>query len=67
MRKKIIKILLIILLLITLIMLYSRYIATSGLKTKEIVISNQNINKDFDGLKIVHFSDLHYKRIITKE
>ena len=67
MRNKIIKILLIILLLITLIMLYSRYIATSGLKTKEIVISNQNINKDFDGLKIVHFSDLHYKRIITKE
>lgn len=66
MIKKIIKILLIIIIVISLIVLYSRYIATKGLKTNEIVINNQNINEDFDGLKVVHFSDLHYKRIITK-
>jgi len=67
MIKKIIKTLLIIIIILVLIILYSRYIATKGLKTKEITISNQNINEDFDGLKIVHFSDLHYKRIITKK
>jgi len=67
MRKKIIKYLLIITLFLTLILIYSRYIATTGLVTKEIVINNQNIDKDFDGLKVVHFSDLHYKRIITKK
>lgn len=67
MIKKIIKIILIIAIIISLIVLYSRYIATTGLKTNEIVINNQNINEDFDGLKVVHFSDLHYKRIITKK
>ena len=47
--------------------LYSRYIATSGLITNEIVINDSNIPTSYDGLKIVHFSDLHYTRIITKE
>lgn len=67
MIKKILKIIVSLFLIITLLILYSRYIATSGLKTKEITLNNQNINTDFDGLKIVHFSDLHYKRIITKK
>ena len=47
--------------------LYSRYIATSGLITNEIVINNNNVPTSYDGLKIVHFSDLHYTRVITKE
>lgn len=67
MIKKILKVLSIIILIITIIVVYSRYIATTGLITKEIKLDNQNINSDFDGLKIVHFSDLHYKRIITKK
>lgn len=67
MIKKIFKILSLLMIIIILIILYSRYIATTGLITKEITINNQNIPKDFDGLKIVHFSDLHYKRIITKK
>lgn len=67
MIKKILKTILVITLLITGIILYSRYIATSGLVTKEISLSNQNIANDFDGLKVIHFSDLHYKRIITKK
>jgi len=67
MIKKTLKILSIITLIITILVVYSRYIATTGLITKEIKLDNQNINSDFDGLKIVHFSDLHYKRIITKK
>ena len=67
MIKKIIKTILIIIIFLILTILYSRYIATTGLNTKEISLNNQKINKDFDGLKIVHFSDLHYKRIITKK
>ena len=67
MIKKIIKIVLSIIIIITLTLLYSRYIGTRGLKTNEIALTNKLISKDFDGLKIVHFSDLHYKRIITKK
>ena len=67
MIKKIFKIIAIIIIISSLIITYSRYIATSGLITKETTITDNNINEDFDGLKIVHFSDLHYKRIITKK
>ena len=67
MIKKVLKILSIIFIIIILIIIYSRYIATIGLVTKETTITDNNISEDFDGLKIVHFSDLHYKRIITKK
>ena len=67
MIKKILKFLACFIILFSLVILYSRYIATIGLKTNEITLDNQNIPSDFDGLKIVHFSDLHYKRIITKK
>jgi len=67
MIKKILKFLSTIFIIGVLIVFYSRYIATTGLVTKEITIANQNIPNDFDGLKVVHFSDLHYKRIITKK
>lgn len=48
------------------ILLYSRYVATSGLITKEYVIDD-NIASSYDGLKIVHFSDLHYGRLISND
>ena len=65
--KKFLKILLILILIITLTLLYSRYIGTSGLITKEYTIETKNIGKSFDGLKIVHFSDLHYLRLTNKD
>lgn len=65
--KKFLKILLILILIITLTLLYSRYIGTSGLITKEYTIEAKNIGKSFDGLKIVHFSDLHYLRLTNKD
>lgn len=61
--KKFIKILLILALVITLIMLYARYMGTNGLITKEYKIETSEIPESFDGLKVVHFSDLHYLRV----
>ena len=51
-------ILLIFLILGTL--LYSRFIATSGLITKEYLVVNKNVPDSFYGLKIAHLSDIHY-------
>lgn len=64
--KRFLAITFIILLSIFGILLYSRYVATSGLITKEYVITT-DIADSYDGFKIVHFSDLHYGRIITDQ
>lgn len=64
--KKAINFLLIIILFLTLIIIYARYEGTRGLITKEYTL-NTNIEDSFNGLKIVHFSDLHYLRLINKE
>ena len=63
--KKILYIIMFIMIFLILILFYSRYIGTTGLITHEIVINNSNLDSDFDGLKIVHFSDIHYTRVIT--
>jgi len=65
--KKLIKFLLILVLIITLTLLSARYIGTRGLITKEYKIETKEIPSSFDGLKIVHFSDLHYLRITNTE
>ena len=64
--KKLIRFLLIIILILSLLIIYARYGGTRGLITKEYQIET-TIDDSFDGLKIVHFSDLHYLRIINKE
>ena len=64
--KKFIRFLLIIVLVISLTIVYARYGGTRGLITKEYKIET-NIDNSFDGLKIVHFSDLHYLRITNQE
>lgn len=65
--KKFLKILLILILIIIITLLYSRYIGTSGLVTKEYKIETTDISDTFDGLKVVHFSDLHYLRVTNKD
>lgn len=52
--------LLIGLLIIIVLALWSRYVSTTGLIVKEYPIKTTNLSNDYDGLKIVHFSDLHY-------
>ena len=62
--KKVIKIIVVLLLLSISLILYSRYLATSGLKVKEYKVVNDKITDGLYGLKIVHISDIHYGRIV---
>jgi len=50
-----------------LLLLYSRYIGTRGLKVREYKITNELIPDSFHGVKVVHFSDLHYGRTINQK
>lgn len=65
--KKFIRLFLIIILLFSIIVIYSRYVGTTGLITKEETIWTKDIDDSFDGIKIVHFSDLHYLRVNHKD
>lgn len=56
----------VVLIIIFGILLYSRFIGVIGLKTNEISM-NAAISNSYDGLKVVHFSDLHYKKVITEK
>ena len=56
-----------LILVITLIIIYARYVGTMGFITKEYTIYNKDIPSSYDGLKIVHFSDIHYNRAITSK
>lgn len=66
MIKKILYFILSGLVLLFIILIYSRFIGTTSLKINEIVV-NGNVNDSYNGLKIVHFTDLHYKKIITED
>ena len=46
-------------LVIALLFLYSKYIEPYNLTIKEYKIENEYLPKSFDGIKIVHFSDVH--------
>lgn len=60
-------ILIIIILLLIGIVLWSRFVSTKGLVVKEYPVYNNKIAANFEGLKIVHFSDLLYGRTVNKE
>ena len=59
------KILVLILIVMIGSILYARYIGTMGFVTKEYSITSNNLSTSFDGIKIVHFSDIHYYRAIN--
>lgn len=65
--RKVLKWLFIIFMVIFLVIVYARYIGTMGFDTLEYTIYSKEIPTGFDGIKIVHFSDLHYNRAITFE
>lgn len=54
-----------VILIIIGIILYARFVGTMGFDTKEYTIYNNDLPNGFDGIKIVHFSDIHYNRAIT--
>lgn len=61
------KIFIYILIFITLILLYSRYIEPNNLIIKEYKIENELIPNSFDGIKIIHFSDVHYGSTVDQK
>lgn len=65
-KNNIIIYIIIIIFIIIVFILYARFIGTKGLIVKEYSIK-ANIPESFDGLKIVHISDIHYDRTIKEK
>ncbi len=66
-KKLSIKILGVIIIFITIFITYGFTLGVRGLRIKEYNIINKKLPSSFHGLKIVHFSDLHYGRTINKK
>ena len=49
------------------IILYARFISTKGLVVREYPVYNAKINANYEGFKIVHFSDILYGRTVNKK
>jgi hypothetical protein len=47
--------------------LYGRFINPYSLNVKEVAIKDNKLNSDYNGLKIVQFSDLHYGRTTNED
>lgn len=62
-----VKILFFLIILFVLLFLYARYINTSGFIVKEVAIIDEEMDANYNGFKIVHFSDLHYGRTTFEE
>jgi len=56
-----------LIILIFVLILWSRYISTTGLIVKEYAVESKNLPENFNGFKIVHLSDLHYKSTIFEK
>lgn len=61
------KILLFCFFLILSIFLYARYIGTTKITVKEIVVNKTNLPNAFYGYKVVQLSDIHYKTTIGRK
>jgi len=53
-----------LIIVIFVLILWSRYISTTGLSVREYAVINEKLPESFNGFKVVHFSDLHYKSTI---
>jgi len=67
MKKKLIIIGIIVLIITILVLIYARFIGTSGLKINEYKIVNSNIIDEYHGLKVVHITDIHYGSTINSK
>lgn len=65
--KKLLHIIVFIMILLIVVLFYARFIGVTGLITHEIPIYDDNLDESYDGLKIVHFTDIHYTRVITNK
>lgn len=60
--KRWVKVLLSIMIVMSLLLIYARFISTKGFKVLEYAIVDKELPNNFNGLKIVHFGDIHYGR-----
>lgn len=61
------KVILVIILLLISIFIYSQTIGVSIIDTKEYKVESSLLPDSFHGMKIIHFSDLHYGTSINKK
>lgn len=60
--KRWVKFLILIITIIFSLFLWSRYVSTRGIKIKEYAIIDEKLPEHFNGIKIIHFSDILYGR-----
>lgn len=65
--KKIFIFLFTIVILIVSILLYARFIATKGIVINEYKITSTKLTDSYNGLKIVHISDIQYKTTVDEK
>ena len=61
------KIIITIILCMCILLCWAMFISTKGIIVKEYKVVNKDLPESFYGLKIVHFSDLHYGRTIKEK
>jgi predicted MPP superfamily phosphohydrolase len=66
-RIKMIEIILLIVLIIAGFICYARFVSTKGLIIKEHAIKSTELPQDYDGLKLLQFSDVHYGSTIFEK
>lgn len=64
MKKKLIITAIILFFITSLFLLYARFISTSGYTIHESNVVNSKLSTNFNGLKVVHLSDIHYGRTV---
>lgn len=65
--RKIISRILILIFIIVLFIIYNVNVITKTFKTNEIKIISNTIGDNFNGLKIIHISDIHYGKTVDKD
>ncbi len=66
-HKKMKIIIITIILLIVLTFIYMRFIATNGFIIKEFNVTSSKLPKGFNGVKVMHLSDIHYASVGEKK
>jgi len=60
-RKLLIKLIIFITIIIIGLIMYSKYIGTKHIIVKEYRVESNILTSNYNGIKIVHFSDLYYE------
>lgn len=66
-KKGVLKLLVFLLIVLSLLLVYARFIEPAMTVVNEFKITTSKIDDKMNGLKIAHFSDLHYGSTIDKE